>query len=31
MAKPVERQYQAMVEVVVGDEAAFARFVDSAE
>jgi hypothetical protein len=31
MTKPMERQYQAMVEVVVGDEAAFARFVDSAE
>jgi hypothetical protein len=31
MTKPLERQYQAMVEVVVGDEAAFARFVDSAE
>jgi EthD domain len=29
MTKPMERQYQAMVEVVVGDEAAFARFVDS--
>jgi hypothetical protein len=29
MTKPVERQYQAMVEVVVGDEAAFARFVGS--
>ena len=31
MTKPMERQYQAMVEVVVGDEAAFARFVESAE
>jgi len=31
MTKPMERQYQAMVEVVVGDEAAFARFVASVE
>ncbi|MGD9529725.1 EthD domain-containing protein [Pseudonocardia sp.] len=29
MTKPPERQYQAMVEVVVGDEAAFARFTGS--
>ena len=29
MTKPMERQYQAMVEVVVEDEAAFARFVGS--
>ena len=30
MTKPRERQYQAMVEVVVADEDAFARFVGSA-
>src|SRR6478609_254991 len=29
MTKPMERQFQAMVEVVVEDEAAFARFVGS--
>ncbi len=29
MTKPMERQYQAMVEVVVEDEAAFARVVGS--
>jgi len=29
MTKPLERQYQAMVEVVVEDEVAFARFVGS--